>query len=164
MGGLNKAALTDFSQDNQRAGEESIRERAVEGRGQGERVRTEKREGKESGGPTREEKENLVDVPDIFYFFCSGRGKGESEAPGGWGGEIGFLLKIPGGGGAFRGWEGPRLVVVCGEFGGGGVNFFFRAEMSTKRGKKREEGKERGKTERGRTKDDAAAAGWSCCR
>ena len=31
-----------------------------------------------------------------FYFvFCSGRRKGESEAPGG--GGFGFLLKIPGG-------------------------------------------------------------------
>ena len=28
-------------------------------------------------------KKNLVDVSDIFYFcFCSGRGKGEFEAPG----------------------------------------------------------------------------------
>ena len=25
---------------------------------------------------------NSVDVSDIFYFFCSGEGKGESEAPG----------------------------------------------------------------------------------
>ena len=24
-----------------------------------------------------------MDVSDIFIFFCSGRGKGESEAPGG---------------------------------------------------------------------------------
>ena len=41
---------------------------------------------------------SLVDVLDIFYFFCSGRLKGESEAPGG--GGIGFLLKVPGGGGS----------------------------------------------------------------
>ena len=27
----------------------------------------------------------LVDVSDIFYFFCSGEGKGECEAPGGGG-------------------------------------------------------------------------------
>ena len=38
----------------------------------------------------------LVDFSDSFFFFCSGAGKGESEAPGG-GGR--FLLKIPGGGG-----------------------------------------------------------------
>ena len=36
-------------------------------------------------------------VSDIFYFFCSGRGKGESEAPGG--GGVDYLLRIPGGGG-----------------------------------------------------------------
>ena len=43
------------------------------------------------------QKENLVDVSDIFLFFCcSGRGKGESEGPGGGGGTV-FLLKIPGG-------------------------------------------------------------------
>ena len=30
----------------------------------------------------------LVDVSDIFYFSCSGEGKGESEAPEGWVGEI----------------------------------------------------------------------------
>ena len=40
----------------------------------------------------------LVDVSDIFYFFSPGEGKGEFEAPGG--GGFGFLLKIPGGGGA----------------------------------------------------------------
>ena len=39
-----------------------------------------------------------MDVSDIFYFFCSGERKGESEALGrGAGGR--FLLKIPGGGG-----------------------------------------------------------------
>ena len=31
---------------------------------------------------------------DIFYFLCSGEGKGEFEAPGS-GGGVGFLLKIP---------------------------------------------------------------------
>ena len=54
-------------------------------------------------------------------FFCSGRGKGEFEMPGG----IGSLLKIPGGGGFFR-TEGPRgREGVCGEsrnLGGGGLN------------------------------------------
>ena len=61
-----------------------------------------------------------VDVSDIFNFFCSG----ESEVPGGEGGD-GFLLKIPrGGGGGSPGqvggggveWPGGRLW----EFGGGG--------------------------------------------
>ena len=51
-----------------------------------------------------------------FYFFCSGRGKGQSEAGGG----ISFLLKIPGGGGGAGGPRGREG--VCGklEFGGGG--------------------------------------------
>ena len=35
----------------------------------------------------------------FLIFFCSGEGKGESEAPVGGGGAI-FLLKIPGGGGS----------------------------------------------------------------
>ena len=39
------------------------------------------------------------------FFFCSGEGKGESEAPGR--GGVGFFLRIPGG------WDLPR--------GGGGV-------------------------------------------
>ena len=57
----------------------------------------------------------------FFIFFCSGRGKGDSEAPGT--GGMGFLLKIPGGG-----------VSRTGEFfGGGGLNIFFGAEMSTKK-------------------------------
>ena len=69
---------------------------------------------------------NLGGRFDIFYFFCSGRGKGESEAPGG--GEVRFLLKIPGGlSPEGRGAEGPggclRRIGDLG--GGGGVNFFF---------------------------------------
>ena len=50
----------------------------------------------------------LVDVSDIFYFFCLGQGKGESEGPGGVGGD--FSCKIPEGGGSPRrvgGGEGP---------------------------------------------------------
>ena len=66
-------------------------------------------------------------VSDIFYFFCSGMGKGEPEEPGGGGGRFDFLLKIPGGwslseGEVPRGREG-----VCGElgiFGGGGGKYF----------------------------------------
>ena len=70
----------------------------------------------------------LVDVSDIFYFFCSGDRKGESKAPGGGGGGR-FLIENPrggggltaGGGGGARGREG-----VCGKLGrGGGAKFFF---------------------------------------
>ena len=46
----------------------------------------------------------MVDVSDIFIFFCLRRGKGESEAPGGRGDR--FLLKMQGG--ALSGREGPR--------------------------------------------------------
>ena len=54
----------------------------------------------------------LVDVPNSFYFSCSGRGKGESEAPGGRGSGGGS----PGG----RGAEGPgRCLRRIGDFGGG---------------------------------------------
>ena len=49
---------------------------------------------------------NLVDVSNIFIFFCSGEGKGESRATG-----RGCLQKIL--------W-------------GGGLNIFFGAEMPTK--------------------------------
>ena len=67
-------------------------------------------------------KRSLVDVSDIFYFFCSGEGKGESRATGR--GGVGFLLKITGGGGeSGRGQRGPR--VSTGNWGGG-VNIFFR--------------------------------------
>ena len=63
-----------------------------------------------------------MDVSDIFYFFCSGRGKGESGAPGAGGGSV-FYWKsqegggVPGGGGAGK----------VGEFlgGGGGPKYFF---------------------------------------
>ena len=76
-------------------------------------------------------KGSLVDVSDIFYFLCSGRGKGESEAPGGEGG--GVFIENPRRGGLQdgRGREG-----VCGElgnFGGRGSKYFFwGARMSTK--------------------------------
>ena len=33
----------------------------------------------------------LVDVSNIFYFFCSGEGKGELEAPGRGGGRFFFI-------------------------------------------------------------------------
>ena len=50
----------------------------------------------------------LVDVSDLFYFFCSGVGKGKSEAPGRGGGSfILFLLKSQeGAGGGDRGGGG----------------------------------------------------------
>ena len=47
-----------------------------------------------------------MDVSDIFIFFCSGEGKGESEAPGK--GGFGFLLKIPGKGAPRGGRVGGR--------------------------------------------------------
>ena len=59
-----------------------------------------------------------MDVSDIFYFFCSGRGKGESEATGG--GGVDFLLKVPQGGGS-PGGGGPRgREGVCGKLGNSG--------------------------------------------
>ena len=75
-----------------------------------------------------------MDVSDIFYFFCSGEGKGESEALGG---AVGFSLKVPGrGGGVWRGGGHPGMGVCLRgiwEFGGGGqFFFFFGAEIPTK--------------------------------
>ena len=65
-----------------------------------------------------------MDVSDIFIFFCSGRGKGESEAPGR-GGGFGCLLKMPGGGGS-PGREGlGGCLRRIEEFWGGGLNIFF---------------------------------------
>ena len=69
----------------------------------------------------------LVDVLDIFYFFLLGEGEGgvrrDRE-----GGGVGFLLKIPGGGGLPRGGEGAGRESAgnSGELGGGGLNIFFR--------------------------------------
>ena len=63
----------------------------------------------------------LVDVSDLF-LFCSGRGKGEFEAPGGGAGDRFFYSKIPGGGGGSRrgGAEGLRgcLQRIGGFWGG----------------------------------------------
>ena len=60
----------------------------------------------------------------LVFFFCSGRGKGGSEAPGDGGGR--FLLGIPGGGGGFQEGKGVSRRVVRSELGnwGGGLNFF----------------------------------------
>ena len=77
---------------------------------------------------------DLVDVSD-FFFFCSGRGKGESEAPGrggAWGGSV--FIENPTTGGVSR--RGRGRAGVCGElenpFGGGGLNIFFGPETSAK--------------------------------
>ena len=61
-----------------------------------------------------------VDVSDIFYFFCSGEGKGESRRQEG--GEGRFLIEnARTGGGGLPGEGGGRgLESVCWEFGGGG--------------------------------------------
>ena len=71
-------------------------------------------------------KNNLVDVSD-FFFFCSGRGKGESEAPGG--GGCRFFIDNPRKR-VFRrerGRGGGRVSAanrgILG--GGGGLNIFF---------------------------------------
>ena len=78
----------------------------------------------------------MVDVLNIISFFCSGRGKGESEAPRG--GGVRSLIENPrSGGGGSQGGEGLRgREGVCGELGnflgGGRLIFFFGAEMSTK--------------------------------
>ena len=67
---------------------------------------------------------SLVDVLNIFYFFCSGEGKGEFEAPGG--GEQ-FFIENPRRGGLRQvGAEGRGAGrVFAGNFGGG-LNIFFR--------------------------------------
>ena len=72
---------------------------------------------------------NLVDVSDIFlFFFCLlGEGEGGVRGEGGWG--VDFLLKVPGGGGVSRRERGRgagRVSGRIGEFGGGGLNIFFR--------------------------------------
>ena len=73
-----------------------------------------------------------MDVSDIFYFFCSGRRKGESEAPVGWG--VGFFIeKSPRGGGkAGRGRAARRVSVANWRIFGGAKFFFSGAERSTK--------------------------------
>ena len=69
-----------------------------------------------------------MDVLDIFNFFCSGEGKGVRGPRKGVGG-VGFLLKMPGGGGVSQqrgggGAEGPGGCLRG--IWGGGVNIFFR--------------------------------------
>ena len=69
-----------------------------------------------------------------FFFSARGRGRGEYEATGR-GVCVGFLLKIPGEGGLQERGEGARGPGGClrGIFlGGGGIIFFFGAEIPTK--------------------------------
>ena len=66
----------------------------------------------------------LADVSDIFCFFCSGRGKGESRRRRRWG--IGFLLKSPGGGPPGREGRGAgRVSAANWGIWGGGAKYFF---------------------------------------
>ena len=78
----------------------------------------------------------LVDVSDIFCFFsCSGRGKGEFEAPGREG--VRFLIENPRRGVSRRErvqGAGRVSAANLGFLGGGGAKYFFSgAEMSTKK-------------------------------
>ena len=67
-----------------------------------------------------------MDALDIFYFFCSGEGKGKSGATGRGGGSV-FLIENPRRGVSQRGGaRGPG--VSAGNLGG--VNIFFGAEMT----------------------------------
>ena len=71
-----------------------------------------------------------MDVSDIFIFFCSGKGKGESGAAGR-GGSV--CIENPRRGGGVQGGAGRVSAGNLGELGGGGAKFFFfGAEMSTK--------------------------------
>ena len=68
----------------------------------------------------------MADVSDIFYFFCSGTGKGESEGAGR-GGR--FFIENPTRGGVSRRGRGVgRVSAANWGFlgGGGGENVFFR--------------------------------------
>ena len=65
---------------------------------------------------------SLVDVSDIFYFFCSGEGR--RGCPNCRKGGVDFLVKIPGGGSRGRGGAG-RVSVANWGIRGGGLNFFF---------------------------------------
>ena len=75
----------------------------------------------------------LVDVSVIFYFFRLGEAEGGVRGAGR-GGGIGFLLKMPGGGGGFSmtGGAGRVFAANWGNWLGVGPNIFFGAKMSTK--------------------------------
>ena len=74
-------------------------------------------------------------TPDIFYFFLFGRGEGGSlRRQEGGGGQF-FFLKIPGARGLLDGWGwggGKGAARVFAGNWGGGLNFFFRAEIPAK--------------------------------
>ena len=74
----------------------------------------------------------LVDVSDIFYFFCSREGKGESEAPGGGGGRF-FIENPRRRGGLPRGWGRGAGRVFAGNGGGGSKYFFSGAKFPPSR-------------------------------
>ena len=67
----------------------------------------------------------------FFIFSARGRGRGSPLRQEGAG--VGFLLKIPGGGGVFshEGGGGAGRV-SAGNFGGGGLNIFWGVEMPNK--------------------------------
>ena len=71
----------------------------------------------------------------FFIFFCSGEGKGESEAPGGRGGRAIFIENPRGGvsraGGGGGGGPGVGRV-FAGNLGRRAKYFFFGAEIPTK--------------------------------
>ena len=78
--------------------------------------------------------ESLVDVSD--FFFLVGEGEGRVRDGGRGGGQF-FIENPRRGGGGFSGrgrGQGAERVSVAnwGIFGGGGLNIFFGAEMSTK--------------------------------
>ena len=69
----------------------------------------------------------------FFIFFCSGRGEGESEAPGGAGGSVFYWKSQQGGGETGRGRGAGRVSAAnWGILGAVGQNIFCGAEMSTK--------------------------------
>ena len=74
----------------------------------------------------------LVDVSDYFYLFFSARGRGRGSPWCQEGAGVGFLLKIPGGGGVLpREGGGGEGAGGClrGIFGGGELNFFFSGPL-----------------------------------
>ena len=75
-----------------------------------------------------------MDVSDIFSLcLVLGEGKGESEAPGGGGGARFFYENSRRGGVSRRGrGRGAGRVSAANWGRGGGLTFFFGAEMSTK--------------------------------
>ena len=66
----------------------------------------------------------------IFFFSARGGGRGSSRRQEG--GGVGFLLKIPRGGGGFQEGEGPGgYLRRIGDFGGGGGLIFFSQKYAS---------------------------------